>query len=46
MEGQSKEDFAVMSRLGGNARKSKRKLGTSKDEGERKTQATGGLNKK
>ena len=46
MEGHSKEDFVVMSHLGGNTRKSKRKLGTSKDEGERKTQATGSLHKK
>lgn len=46
MEGQSKEDSVEMSHLGGNTRKSERKLGMSKDEGGRKLQATGSLTKK
>lgn len=43
---ESKEDSVEMSHLGGNTRKSKRKLDMSKDEGGRKIQATGSLTKK
>lgn len=45
MEGQSREGFGETSHLEGRARKSKRKLGTNKDEGKEK-QAVGSLTKK
>lgn len=37
MEGQSREGFGETSHLEGRARKSKRKLGTNKDEGKGET---------